>query len=204
MKLLIFPLIFLVIFTMLSWMGVGAVPTSNISGTLTGYSGAANGWFDSTDHLVAYPNGTAAGEAGNITFPVQYAAGSAGPWKAVPFWTNSSGNFNVYDATGQRILPQEQQITFDIASSLGLIAIIGAGIILAAVVGTRILGSGVSEESVSAIWKGTLLLTIWAVFSVTAMGMIAQVAWLGPFFYLFLTILYCLGVVNQVGHPGED
>lgn len=203
MKLLIFPLIFLIAFSMLSWAGIGKVELT-VDNTLEGFSGAANGWFDSTDHLVMYPNGTVvdATEGGRLSFPI--TAGSAGPWNTIPLYTNSSGTYNVFDATGERMMPDQQTIEFDIASSLGLVALIAAGIILAAVVGTRILGSGVSEESVSAIWKGTLLLAVWSVFSVLSMSMITAATILGPFFYLFLTIIYCLGVINQVGHPGED
>lgn len=188
---------------MLSWMGVGTTQP-DVTHTLSGYSGAANGWYDSTDHLVMYPNGTAvnATENGRLSFPI--TAGSAGPWNTIPLYTNSSGSYNVYDATGERMMPDQTAFTFDIATSLGIIAIVAAGIILASIVGTRILGSGVSEESVSAIWKGTLLLSVWGVFSVAALGMITQVVLVGPFFYLFLTIIYCLGVINQVGHPGED
>lgn len=186
---------------MLSWMG-GSSLTLTSTYQLSGYSGAVNGWYDSNDHLVAYGNGTYAGEYGNITTPI--TPGSTGPWNTIPIWKNASGSYNVYDSTGQRMLPNQLNTQFDIATSLGLIALIAAGIILAAVVGTRILGSGVSEESVSAVWKGTMLLTVWGIFSVLSMGMITQIALLGPFFYLFLTIIYCLGVINQVGHPGED
>lgn len=186
---------------MLSWTGIGTVDLT-VADTLEGYSGAANGWFDADDHLVAYPNGSYAGEYGNITYPI--TAGSTGPWNTIPIWKNASGSYNVFDDTGERMMPDQANIEFDIATSLGLIALVAAGIILATVVGTRILGSGVSEESVSAIWKGTLLLTVWGVFSVLSMTMITSIALLGPFFYLFLTIVYCLGVINQVGHPGED
>lgn len=177
--------------------------TWSAEGTLEGFS-AANGYYDGNDHLVAYANGSYSGEYGVINHPI--TAGSAGPWNDIPLWDNGT-QYNVYTDTGERMLPEQQTIEFNLASSLGLIAIVAGGIVLAGFIGTRILGStagGGNDESASAIWKGTVLLTIWGIFSVTALGMITQVPYLGPFFYMFLTVIYCLGVINQVGHPGED
>lgn len=143
-----------------------------------------------------------AAENGKITFPV--TAGSAGPWNTIPFYTNATNTYAVYDAAGQRMMKDSTEISFDLGTSLGLIALVGGGIILACIVGARFLSWGQSEESVSAVWKGTLLLSVWGVFSVLSLSMITGIPLLGPFFYMFLTVLYCMGVINQVGHPGED
>lgn len=202
MKLIIFPLIFLIIFAFMSMMGVGTADW-NPTGEFGGFQQAAGGWYDANAHLVAYANGSYAGEYGNLTFPI--TAGSAGPWNSLPLWKNTTSQYNVYDEFGERITSAGGIATdFSVAGAIGLMGIVIGGVVLAGVVGTRIFGSGVSEEAVSAIWKTTVLIAVWGVFSVLSLNFIAGASFLGPFFWLFLTFIYTMGIINQVGHPGED
>lgn len=132
-------------------------------------------------------------------------------------WQNSTGQYYLYyDNSGSNakwVLYKDfgkiyQQTaassSFDISSSIGLIGLVVGLMALAAVVGIRVLGTGVSEESVSAILKGTALLAIWGIFSVLALALLIQIPMLGPVFYFVLTIIYTLGIINQIGHPGDD
>lgn len=202
MKLLLFPLIFLIVFAFLSMLGVGT-GTWQTTGNFGGFQQAAGGWYDANAHLVAHANGSYAGEYGNLTYPI--TAGSAGPWNSLPIWKNATSSYNVFDENGERISAAGGQVTdFNVAGAIGLMGIVIGGIILAGVAGSRIFGSGVSEESVSAIWKGTVLIAVWGVFSVLSLNFIAGASFLGPFFWLFLTFIYTMGIINQVGHPGED
>lgn len=200
MKLIIFPLLFLVAFSVMSQLGMSELGWGE-NQTMTGYGGTENGFYDSTDHLVAYANRTAAGEDGEITHPI---TSSSGPWNDIPIWQNVTGSYNVYTDEGERLLPTQTAITFDMGTSLGLIAVIVGAIILATIAGLRIMGSGTSDVSVSAILKGTVFISIWAVFSILSLGMITAVPMVGPVFYFFITILYTLGIVNNIGGATQE
>lgn len=168
------------------------------------FAGAENGYYDSTDHLVAYANGTYVDDYGNITTPI--TQGGAGIWNNIPIWKNASGSFNVYSDTGERLAPDATaaQVSFSLSSSLGLIAVVVGVIILATVAGMRIVSSGESDVSVSAIVKGSVYISLWAVFSVTSLAMMMQIPLIGGIFYFFLTAIYTMGIINQIGSPGDE
>lgn len=194
-KLLIFPLLFLIVFTFLGAIGLSSETWDS---THDFSYGADAGWYDADGTLVAYENYTyAVADGGHIA----YVGG-------VPYWQNSTGSFLIYP-NDSASTTQSNGFTYevDLSTTIGLIAVVSGGILLAGFIGTRILGStigGGNDESASAIWKGTVLLVVWSIFSITGLNMITGVPLFGPFFYMFLTIIYCLGVINQVGHPGED
>lgn len=192
MKLLLFPLIFLVIFAFLSQLGVGSTTWEESYSLdlelLTGY-------MDANDHLVCYSNFTAAGEAGHLDFV------NSGQLN-IPYWNNGTRYLAHKVANGVTLDPAT--LEFNMGTSLGLIGLVIALIAVATVAGLKIFGSGVSDESVSMIVKGTALIAVWGIFSALSLNMIAGASFLGPFFWLFLTFIYTMGIINQVGHPGED
>lgn len=106
--------------------------------------------------------------------------------------TNTGADYNRYSAG------------FDVGGSIGLIAIVIAFIVVATIAGIRFFGAGESEFSVETIVKAGALIAIWTVFSFASVVMITAVPLLGPIFYFFLTAVYTLGIVNAVGHPGEE
>lgn len=154
---------------------------------------STDGYYDANGHQVCFENKTAKGEAG------MFIIGFGFPVVKEYYWKNSSGTYAITYQT-QTI----GGIGFALNSSLGLIALVVGLVVVATIAGLKIFGNGISDISVDAILKGTALVTIWGVFSVLSIVMITGVPLFGPFFYMFLTVIYCLGVVNQMGHPGED
>lgn len=191
MKLLIFPLLFLIVFAFLSQLGMTTASWETNHELLEPES--ADGFFDANGVMVCYENKTATGEAGT------FVTGFGYPVTKNYYWTNTSGTYPITYQT-----QATAGIGFALNSSLGLIALIVGLVVVATIAGLKIFGNGISDISVDAILKGTALVTIWGVFSVLSIAMITEVPLFGPFFYMFLTIIYCLGVVNQMGHPGED
>lgn len=124
------------------------------------------------------------------------------------YWKNSTNQYFLYTKDGTsgelRNPIREDEQSFDMLTGLGFIAVIAAIMFIVSFVGMRIFGGGLSDVSVSTIVKGTLLITMWGVFSVmsyTALGEIP--AYLGGVFYFILTVMYAVGIVQQIGGGGS-
>lgn len=192
MKLIVFPLVFLIFASMLSIMGMSE-GTFSSTGDFYGTTAQFDGYYDNDGNLKAYVNGTAANEQGYLQL--------LSPSNI--HWVNSTDSyhvtkFNEGDEVG------EAAMSFDLSSSLGLIIIVIGLMALAAVAGLRVLGSGVSETSVKTIVLGTGLLALWGVFSVFGLTMITAIPIFGVVIYFFLTAIYTLGVIQQVGGGSEQ
>ena len=85
-----------------------------------------------------------------------------------------------------------------IDSITGAIAIIIALVAIAVVVGIQILGSGISEQSVKAIIIVVGYASIWGIFSTLSLNLIIAIEIFGTIIYLFLTILYVIGVMEKL------
>lgn len=166
---------------------------------------SSGGYFDADGHQVAYANFSAVDDAGTLRF-------AGGPFSQVDHsphweWTNATDSYTVYN-TANGVNAQQFGNQFNLTSSLGIIGLVAVIMAVATIVGLRVLGVGVAEESVSAIIKGSALVTVWLMFSAIAMGLITSISPggfpIGPMFYFFLTLVYTLGIINQIGHPGED
>lgn len=202
MKLIIFPLLFLVTFVILGQMlGQSSLEQTQYMGGLDG--DISQGFKDADAHLIAYPNGTSAGENGTFTHP--NTIGVQGIWNYYVYWKNSTGTYPVKGATGEAIMATERaSVTFDFFNASGMLVLIGVALAGAAFVGFKVLGIGEGETSSGFIIKGGLLLTIWGLFSVGAWGLITQIPMFGYLIYAVLTIIYCIGIVNTIGSPGVE
>lgn len=192
MKLLLFPLFIMFLVSMLSTSGLGSSMQSTHNIYLLG--DPTQGYFDSNGHMVAYANKTAYDDTG--TLKVVTAPGNWGELDTRLKWDNGTGTlYVVTDYTGSTIL-QKHGGTFELFSNEGLIAII-------AVVG--VIGGVVSifagDLGASLAFKGGVLVAIWGVFSVINLTLITAVPLVGPVFYLGLTVMYAMGIINQVGSP---
>lgn len=213
MKLIVFPLSILVLFSLLSLTGLG----SGILGGMTIGGDTTNAvYYDSAGRSVVYVSNLTAVSDTYLevmpfyVFPDTWAAFTNSTLE-VAHW---SPYFLYYDNGAERPVKYEDLGKTDsgvalsnisISSSLGIVALVIGIMALAAVVGLRIVGSGVSEESVSAIVKGSAFLALWAIFSVLSMDLIVLGADIFlPIVYFVLTLIYTLGVINQIGHPGDD
>lgn len=222
MKLILFPLVVLISVSILSLMGLGtATSYSTLSPTPIdvddSFVAPEDGWFDVNGHQVTerwYAIHT--GEDGKV-----YTYGN------VYYWINSTNVPNwetgdlAFDAAGAAVLdypvfslltgdtlPDNVEVSntvpFDVSSSFGIIALIVAIMAVAVVAGVKVLGSGIGDTSVSTIIKGTAFISLWAAFSVASLGLIAAIPYLGPIFYFFLTAVYTVGIMGQIGSGGSD
>lgn len=226
MKLILVPLSFLIVMVLFAQAGLGDdMPGSAWVGT---YQGTVRTLYDSSGQAVCYSNGTAVAPATNngtlVHVEGSWVTSLWGAGEGVMKWQNntaqhvfgaSSDQYLLYwdtdgvhsatDAgnmvTGDLSDPSGNSVGFEFATSIGMLGMIGGLMILAGVVGARVLGIGVSEISVGVIVKGTAFLVVWGVFSLAAYPLIIDTSVFGGTLYFMLTIGYALGVVNSFGHP---
>lgn len=113
-----------------------------------------------------------------------------------------------YDANGTLIVNgSSSQMTTETASvgltgvvSSGVISLVVTSVALAVVSGIQIVGSGLSDTAVQAIFKSASYFGIWALFSVMALLLFAEVPVFGYPLYFLLTFFYAVGVVGQIGN----
>lgn len=192
MKLLLFPLVIMFIVSMLSTAGLGADLSDEQNIYYIG--DPTGGFFDSTGHMVAYTNKTSYDDTG--VMKVVTGAGTWGELDTRLKWDNGSGTlYVVYDYTGSSIL-QKHGGSFNLFSSDGLIAVIAAVAVIGGVVSVF-----AGDLGASLAFKGGVLVAIWAVFSLINMTLLTKIPLVGPIFYLGLTVMYAMGIINQVGSP---
>lgn len=151
-------------------------------------------WDENGDPL-CYQNGTAyfAGDDGWLGWRVGRSA-----WETNPAWFNTTDTYLCYETPYGEL--HQRSYEFDLMSSFGLIGVISLVMFVVSFVGIRVFGTGLSEISVSTIVKGSLFITIWAIFSALSIGLVIQVPYsIGGIFYFFLTVLYTLGIIQQIG-----
>lgn len=161
---------------------------------------ASQGFFDETDHLVAYANRSAYGEPGNIT-KIYNAGQNAGPWSIAIVWKNSSGSYNIFDAAGQRFL-EKDEVQFEILSPEGLIAMVAVAVVGGGIGFVALSFFGGSDVAISMVMFGTLLLSIWTIFSWIAYPLLTSLPLIGGIFWFLLTIFYALGILQMVRGNG--
>lgn len=118
---------------------------------------------------------------------------------------NSSGI--EYSQTGNLTLNQTESTVSTETASVAISAVVASGVIslvvssiaLAVVSGINVLGSGLSDVSVEAIFKSASLYGLWCLFSVLALLMFLEVPVFGLLLYFVLTLFYSVGVVNSIG-----
>lgn len=196
MKLLLLPLAVLFILSILSLtgLGYGALPTEGEL-YIDGKPYTGEYYADSTGRPVCYSNFTViASEEGLVI----WGAGDGGWYVERWSWKNATGTYHLtYSDVKQGIGGG-----FDIGSSLGLIGIVIGIMALAAFAGIKILGSGVSDVSVSTILVSSAFLALWAIFSVLSMSLIISIPLFGVILYFALTGMYTVGIINRVGGGG--
>lgn len=204
MKLILFPLGCLILLSLLSMTGLGDTLLGDI--TLEG-DPSETLYYDEGGHGVVYANGTAAGEAGSIVtlygFPYAYWSNATLMYYQL-YWDNG-GERNILAEDIGKTEASASGLVFSSQNAIGLIILITGLLILAGVVGIRILGSGISDISVGTIILGTSYLAIWGVFSVLSLDLVvAGGDLIMPIAYFVLTAIYCVGIVGQIGGNGND
>lgn len=88
--------------------------------------------------------------------------------------------------------------TFGISATQGAIAVLISVIALGAVVGVRVMGSGILGISAEIIVKGAFYFAMWGIFSVFAQPLIGAIPVFGVIIYLMLTIMYIVGFMQTL------
>lgn len=189
---------------LLGQMGLGA--SWNTSGTMVYNPNLDEGWYDADNHQVVLGNGSFAGENGTMGLHLDIPDG-IGESRGNVTWTNATGSYVCYQVTGEQATQANWGFNFSLGTSLGFIALVVGIIVFAGIIGTKVLGStagGGNDTSSAMILKGTFFLGLWGILSALAITLITAVDVLGPIFYIILTLLYCVGIVGQVGNGGGD
>lgn len=87
--------------------------------------------------------------------------------------------------------------TFGLDPITGGIALIVTIATLGALIGIRVLGSGLSEASIKIIMTGAFYAGLWTLLSVISANLIFAIEGFGALIYTVLTLLYAIGVVSK-------
>lgn len=208
--LILAPLLFLSLIALLSQLGLSEVVMqgnlgSNFNSTWTA---SADGTYDIGGHQLLNEYNRPTGEYG-LTF-IQGRQ---------EYWLNSTNAYDIGYPHSVDIFSRDTSYPcWQLANGEGLsaaagsdlnvsisdttlmmVAVIVGLVILAGIAGLRILGSGESDFSVSAIIKGGGFLTIWGILSLAASPLILSIAIFGIAFYFLLTVVYAVGCINSLG-----
>lgn len=107
------------------------------------------------------------------------------------------------DGTPQTMDIEGYDVTAGFDLQTGVIAVVIVVMAIGVVAGISVLGSGLSDVSVTVIYKSVFFYTLWLLLSVFGLQGITIIPVFGWVFYFFLTLVYSLGVVQQVGGTGD-
>ncbi len=91
---------------------------------------------------------------------------------------------------------------FGIDALAGAILLIAIFITLGSIIGIRVLGSGLAEQSIRNITLGIVYTGVWTVFSIICSGLLWEIQTFGGLIYVGLTIIYAYGVIGTIAGGG--
>lgn len=208
MKYIIFPLAIMFLLCMANMLGLGSTGTlGDLNIGDTGTHRLKDFYYDSAGNPICYPNGTAATPNDDGHLWVH----TIGRFDHEMYWANSTGNYLLYFDTGGEAPANSDTVNTPtpwsntLGQSLGFIALVLGIMAVSVIAGFHFFGTGVSEIGASAIYKTTAYLAIWGVLSALTMTLLFQLPmYMGSIMYLAFTMIYCLGIINSVGHPSDD
>lgn len=98
---------------------------------------------------------------------------------------------------GASVKTRFNNFTFSIDEFDGMLVIITVIILLASLVGIKVLATGLSDSSVKVVTVATAYGGIWAVLSVLSGAMIKDISVFGALIYITLTIAYVIGIIQK-------
>lgn len=168
--------------------------------------------YDDNGNPKCFINGTGLGDGGSliqITGP--YPPPTAG-------WLNATSQYelyydtahycpvNWYERNGEVFIPNNGRMDnagsgqFNLASSLGFIALIVAIMAVGTIAGITILGSGEKEFSVRLLTLGAAFLTFWGILTFMSYPLILEGGFYVFLAYFVLTAMYALGFIMEIGN----
>lgn len=199
MKLIVFPLVMLIGISFLSLLGLGQVTEGS---TYVYGTGGITGYYDADGHQVSEANRTIfTGETGTWHHVQDRTHPQHGEYGRL-FWTNATGTYEVWSTPNGENM-EDTTLAFDLFDSFGLIIIVAVVMGVATLAGVHFFGTGISTAK--ELFLVSAFITVWGVFSAITLATLIQLPlFLGAGFYFFLTAMYCLGIINQVGSGGDD
>lgn len=85
-----------------------------------------------------------------------------------------------------------------VTMGVGVLALLVTSVAFAGIMGIRVLGSGLAEFSVMAIFRFASCYGMWLIFSVPALALFLTVPWFGLPLYFLLTFFYSFGVLETL------
>lgn len=211
MKLIVVPLAFLFVFAILASFGLGS--DLGVAGGF-GVGSSDDGYFDADGHKVCDENFTYTGEWGHLLILEHHDVAAT---KDI-YWCNQTdylgrphifyesenhplSGANIFEAFENSDGTNEGgwYVFFQITGVMGFVALIFAAMSVGLVVGIKAFGFGISESVVKIIVIGGMFISLWTFLSVVAWGLILSIPIVGPTFYLFLSLLYTLGIGSLIG-----
>jgi len=99
-------------------------------------------------------------------------------------------------------LTELDPISFSLDPLLGAIVLVSAVAVAVMLLGLRILGSGLSDDSIRILCVALSYIGIWMFLSVLAMPLLLSIELFGALIYTALTIGYTIGVVEKMSGVG--
>jgi len=99
-------------------------------------------------------------------------------------------------------LTELDPISFSLDPLLGAIVLVSAVAVAVMLLGLRILGSGLSDDSIRILCVALSYIGIWMFLSVLAMPLLLSIELFGTLIYTALTIGYAIGVVEKMSGVG--
>lgn len=103
------------------------------------------------------------------------------------------------NGTASEFAINDTAVLFQIDGIVGALIILVVIATIIGLLGIQFLGSGLSDTSLSTIRTGIIYGGIWGLLSVGASALIISIQTFGTLIYLFLTILYVVGVIQKMG-----
>ncbi len=106
------------------------------------------------------------------------------------------------NGTATDFIVSDQTIIFQVDGLIGAMVMIVVLATLIAVIGLRVLASGLSETSVKTLRTSIAYGGLWGVLSVLSYGLIVSIQTFGSIIYVVLTLLFVIGVFIKLGDNG--
>lgn len=116
-------------------------------------------------------------------------------------WANTSNIGGTWSENGTVTTVETEAVSLTVGFdwATGALAVMVGGIAIIAILGIRVLGSGLSDFSVEAISKIALFYVFWLFFSLFALEAFELMPfYLGWVLYLFLTMFYSFGIMEEL------
>jgi len=111
--------------------------------------------------------------------------------------------YAIFNATITEMeLPEREPEILNIDPLTGAITIIVILATATALLGIKVLGSGLSDDSVRVLITTTVYVSIWTILSLLAIPLISSIEIFGSLLYVCLTIGYIIGVIEKISGVG--